>query len=79
VTLPAGGRRASFAAYGNDLQRPGQERHLDPQAKVVRVTISSDNAASYALPQYGFAQAGEQWDEDDCVEIAYETAAGQYR
>jgi hypothetical protein len=46
----------------------------------VRVTISPDNVASRALAsQYSFAQAGEQWDEEDGLEIIYEVAASQYR
>lgn len=52
----------------------------EPQVKTVRVTISPDNAASYALAsQYGFAEVGEQWDEEDGREIIYEVAASPYR
>jgi RimJ/RimL family protein N-acetyltransferase len=52
----------------------------EPQVKVVRVTISPDNTASYALAsQYGFAKVGEQWDEEDGLEIIYEVAASRYR
>jgi len=48
----------------------------EPQVRTVRVTISPDNAASYALAvQYGFVEVGEQWDEEDGLEIIYETAA----
>jgi len=51
----------------------------EPQVKTVRVTISPGNAASYALAsQYGFAEAGEQWDEEDGLEIIYEAAASRY-
>ena len=40
------------------------------------MTISPDNAASYALAaQYGFAKVGEQWDEEDGLEIIYEAGA----
>ena len=46
----------------------------------VRVTISPDNVASYQLAsQYGFAEAGEQWDEEDGLEIIYEVAASRFR
>ncbi|HLY64817.1 MAG TPA: N-acetyltransferase, partial [Chloroflexota bacterium] len=52
----------------------------EPQAKTVRVSISPDNAASYALAsQYGFVKTGEQWDEEDGLEIIYEVAASRYR
>jgi RimJ/RimL family protein N-acetyltransferase len=51
----------------------------EPQVKTVRVTISPGNAASYALAsQYGFAEVGEQWDEEDGLEIIYEAAASRY-
>lgn len=57
------------------LQRAARE----PQVKVVRVTISPDNTASNALAsQYGFAKVGEQWDEEDGLEIIYEVAANRY-
>lgn len=47
--------------------------------KTVRVTISPGNTASYALAaQYGFAEVGEQWDEEDGLEIIYEVAASRY-
>ena len=52
----------------------------EPRVKTVRVTISPDNAASYALAsQYGFVKIGEQWDEEDGLEIIYEVAANRYR
>ncbi|MFC6151109.1 MULTISPECIES: GNAT family N-acetyltransferase [Mumia] len=45
----------------------------DPAVRVVRVTIAPDNAASrnLVLP-YGFVEVGEQWDEEDGLEIVYE-------
>ena len=47
---------------------------------VVRVTISPDNTASYALAaQYGFTKVGEQWDEEDGLEIIYEVPASRHR
>jgi RimJ/RimL family protein N-acetyltransferase len=51
----------------------------EPQVRTVRVSIRPDNAASYALAsQYGFAEVGEQWDEEDGLEIIYEVAASRY-
>jgi hypothetical protein len=42
----------------------------------VRVTISPDNVASYQLAsQYGFIEIGEQWDDEDGLEIIYEVDA----
>ncbi len=71
-------RRRGYARAALEalLQRAAHE----PQVKVVRVTISPDNTASYALAsQYGFAKVGEQWDEEDGLEIIYEVAASRYR
>ncbi|MBL7257652.1 GNAT family N-acetyltransferase [Actinoplanes sp. LDG1-01] len=47
----------------------------DPSVRRIRVSISPDNLASrnLALP-YGFEQVGEQWDEEDGLEIVYELA-----
>jgi RimJ/RimL family protein N-acetyltransferase len=48
----------------------------EPQVRTIRVTISPDNLASYRLAsQYGFVDVGEQWDEEDGLEIIYELAA----
>jgi RimJ/RimL family protein N-acetyltransferase len=43
----------------------------------VRVSIRPDNLASSGLAlQYGFRQIGEQWDDEDGLELIYETGAG---
>jgi RimJ/RimL family protein N-acetyltransferase len=48
----------------------------EPLVRTVRVTISPDNVASYRLAsQYGFERVGEQWDDEDGLEIIYEVAA----
>nr|WP_042193476.1 GNAT family protein [Kibdelosporangium sp. MJ126-NF4]CEL20632.1 acetyltransferase, GNAT family [Kibdelosporangium sp. MJ126-NF4]CTQ89544.1 acetyltransferase, GNAT family [Kibdelosporangium sp. MJ126-NF4] len=48
----------------------------EPDVRVIRVTITPDNEASYRLvSQYGFVEVGEQWDEEDGLEIVYEVAA----
>lgn len=45
----------------------------EPPVHRVRVTISPDNLASYRLvAQYGFVEVGEQWDDEDGLEIIYE-------
>jgi len=52
----------------------------EPRVTTVRVTISPGNTASYALAsQYGFAEVGEQWDEEDGLEIIYEVPASRHR
>jgi RimJ/RimL family protein N-acetyltransferase len=51
----------------------------EPGVQTVRVSIRPDNTPSYALAsQYGFTQVGEQWDEEDGLEIIYEVDAGRY-
>ncbi len=45
----------------------------DPAVRTVRASISPDNAASLAtLRPFGFAHVGEQWDEEDGVELLFE-------
>jgi RimJ/RimL family protein N-acetyltransferase len=45
----------------------------DPLVHRVRVTIRPDNVASSGLvAQYGFTEVGEQWDDEDGLEIIYE-------
>lgn len=47
-----------------------------PDVQVVRATISPANSASSALVRrYGFVETGEQWDEEDGLEIIYERDA----
>jgi L-amino acid N-acyltransferase YncA len=42
--------------------------------RTARVTISPENHASYRLAsQFGFVEVGEQWDEEDGLEVVYET------
>ena len=44
--------------------------------KVVRASISPDNAGSLAVIRpFGFAQVGEQWDEEDGLELVFERPA----
>jgi len=43
---------------------------------VVRATISPGNLASRSLVEkYGFVENGEQWDDEDGLEIIYEVDA----
>lgn len=69
-------RRRGYARAALEalLQRATDE----PQVRTVRVTISPDNLASYELAsQYGFIEVGQQWDDEDGLEIVYELAAGR--
>ncbi|MET8088202.1 GNAT family N-acetyltransferase [Micromonospora sp. NPDC005237] len=72
---PAHRRRGyARAALEALLQRATDE----PQVHTVRVTISPDNLASYELAsQYGFIEVGQQWDDEDGLEIVYELAASR--
>lgn len=67
-------RRRGYARAALEvlLQRTARE----PQVRTVRVTISPDNVASLQLAtQYGFTEVGEQWDDEDGLEIIYEVDA----
>jgi len=71
-------RRRGYARAA--LEALLQRAALEPHVRTVRVTISPDNTASYALAsQYGFAEVGEQWDEEDGLEIIYELPAGTFK
>ncbi|GAB3675634.1 hypothetical protein GCM10028814_05880 [Angustibacter aerolatus] len=48
----------------------------EPAVQVVRASISPDNAASLAMVRrQGFEPAGEQWDEEDGLELLFERPA----
>jgi RimJ/RimL family protein N-acetyltransferase len=52
----------------------------EPRVTTVRVTISPDNAVSQRLTaRHGFVRVGEQWDDEDGLEIVYEVPAGRRR
>ena len=45
----------------------------EPEVRRVRVSIGPDNLPSAGLAlQYGFVEVGEQWDDEDGLEIVYE-------
>jgi RimJ/RimL family protein N-acetyltransferase len=49
----------------------------EPKVCRIRVSIRPDNLPSYRLAlQYGFCKVGEQWDDEDGLEIVYEVPAG---
>ena len=48
----------------------------EPDVHTVRATISPENLASRQLVrQYGFAEVGEQWDDEDGLETIFEVNA----
>jgi len=48
----------------------------DPRVRVVRASVSPDNTASLAtLRPFGFEHVGEQWDEEDGLELLFERPA----
>lgn len=70
---PALRRRGYARAALEALLRRAAE---EPRVRTVRVTISPDNLASYKLAaQYGFIEVGQQWDNEDGLEIIYELAS----
>jgi RimJ/RimL family protein N-acetyltransferase len=71
---PAYRRRGyARAALRAMLDRAARE----PEVRVVRASISPDNVVSARLVAgFGFVAVGEQWDEEDGLEIVYEVAAG---
>ncbi|MEV6304292.1 GNAT family N-acetyltransferase [Actinoplanes sp. NPDC051861] len=72
-------RRRGYAraALESLLARAARE----PDVHRVRVSIRPENLPSSQLAlQYGFEQVGEQWDEEDGLELVYETSVpGQAR
>jgi RimJ/RimL family protein N-acetyltransferase len=72
-----GFRRRGYARAALEvlLQRAAAE----PFVRTVRVTISPNNVPSLQLSsQYGFTEVGEQWDDEDGLEIVYEVDADRH-
>jgi RimJ/RimL family protein N-acetyltransferase len=67
-------QRRGFARAA--LEALVQRADREPQVRTVRVTVSPDNVAAYQLAsQYGFTGIGEQWDDEDGLEIIDEVDA----
>ncbi|GAB2992776.1 GNAT family N-acetyltransferase [Saccharothrix stipae] len=50
----------------------------DPGVRTVRATIGPDNEASLAtIAGFGFVEVGEQWDDEDGLELIFERPATQ--
>jgi [ribosomal protein S5]-alanine N-acetyltransferase len=60
--------------YANAMLRAALERAADdPAVRTVRASISPDNEASMAtIRPFGFVHVGEQWDEEDGLELLFE-------
>lgn len=68
--VPEFQRRGYGRAAARELIRHASEH---PGVRVVRASISPDNAASLALIRsLGFTHVGEQWDEEDGLELIFE-------
>ena len=69
---PAYRRRGYARAMLRELLRRAS---AEPGVSTVRATISPDNVASLAtISGFGFAEVGEQWDEEDGRELIFEIA-----
>jgi ribosomal-protein-alanine N-acetyltransferase len=64
-------RRRGYARAA--LEKLIARAQREPDVAVLRVTVSPTNAASLALiQQFDFLEVGEQWDDEDGLEIIYE-------
>jgi ribosomal-protein-alanine N-acetyltransferase len=66
--------------YARAIVRALLERAAsEPGVRVVRASISPDNEASLAtIAGFGFTRVGEQWDDEDGLELLFEVAAKQH-
>lgn len=64
-------RRQGHARAGLEILMDIARR--DPEVKRLRATVSPENTASRALVEsFGLREVGEQWDEEDGLEIIFE-------
>jgi RimJ/RimL family protein N-acetyltransferase len=50
-----------------------ERARAEPAVRVVRASISPDNVASLAtIAGFGFVRVGEQWDQEDGLELVFE-------
>lgn len=67
-------RRRGYA--GQMVTELLRRAETEPDVRTVRASISPDNAASLAtVARFGFVQVGEQWDEEDGLELIFEIPA----
>lgn len=71
---PAWRRQGYATAMLRELLRRAA---AEPAVKTVRATIGPDNVASLAtIAGFGFTRNGEQWDDEDGLELIFERPAG---
>lgn len=71
-----GRRRRGYARAA--LRLLMERAAAEPAVRVVRASVRPDNLGSLSLiRRYGFVQVGEQWDEEDGLELVFERPAGQ--
>jgi len=64
-------RRRGYARAA--LESMMERARREPDVRILRATISPTNEASLALiAQYPFVDVGEQWDDEDGLEIIFE-------
>lgn len=69
---PAHRRRGCARAMLTELMR---QAAAEVAVRTVRVTISPENTASLAtISGFGFVEVGEQWDDEDGLELVFEVA-----
>jgi RimJ/RimL family protein N-acetyltransferase len=74
AVVPAWRRQGYATAMLRELLRRAAS---EPEVRTVRASIRPDNAASLAtIAGFGFAPNGEQWDEEDGLELIFERPAG---
>lgn len=67
-------RRRGYARAA--LRRMLARAAAEPDVRVVRASVSPDNAVSRQLVlTHGFVEVGDQWDDEDGLEIVYEVPA----
>jgi RimJ/RimL family protein N-acetyltransferase len=70
---PAYRRRGYAKAMLAELLRRARE---EPGVRIVRASIAPDNVGSLAtIAGFGFVKVGEQWDEEDGLELVFERDA----
>jgi ribosomal-protein-alanine N-acetyltransferase len=71
--IDPGQRRKGYARQALETLLAVARAH--PEVRVVRATISPNNHVSRSLVEgYGFDEVGEQWDDEDGLEIIFEVA-----
>ena len=68
-------RRQGYARAA--LETLMERARREPEVKTLRATVSPTNTESLGLiAQYPFDEVGEQWDDEDGLEIIYEISVG---